>query len=175
MRILDDLGDYLRHGVSDQFQSLPLRSRLVRMIPWAKQMTPSGFASCWAVVAFARLITQVYFQDVAFGDNSYARNLTSLSLNVADVSHVFPMIRNCALQINDGIPGNGETTCQVISTGRSFRHQPVSADFNQSLYNIISPFHLVMVRRLSAGSALHPCSIFTICRYPNLSKTVSSI
>lgn len=128
MRILADLGHYLRHGVNDIFAYLQ-NPKSTRVTPQAKQMTSSKFTCCWTITIFTHFITQVYLQGVTFGENNYARSLASLYLGVADASHGLPAIRDHTLQICDGIPGREETTCQVISTERSFRHQPRSNEF----------------------------------------------
>lgn len=99
------------------------------MMPQAKQMTSSRFSICWTVVIFSHFITQVCLRGVTFSENNYARSLTSLCLDAADVSPGFPVIHDHVLRICNGIPGQEQTTCQTISTEHSFEHQPHSRGY----------------------------------------------
>ena len=99
------------------------------MVLQAKQMISCRIASCWTVIIFAHFITRVCLLGVTFGDNNYARSLTSLRLDAADASSELPAIQNNMFQICDGVPGHGRATCQITSTNSSFEHQPRSCEF----------------------------------------------
>ncbi|KAF9653051.1 hypothetical protein BDM02DRAFT_3108167 [Thelephora ganbajun] len=108
MRVSTDLEHHLRHVV--------------------KRMASSGSTVYWTVIIFAHFVTRAYLQGVTFGEN-YAHGLTSLYLDAADAPHEWLVICNHALQICGGIPGHGETACQVMSTELSFEYQPRFSGF----------------------------------------------